>query len=231
MNIIKSPIISCSRRTDIPAFLMDWVIKKIKIGYVNVVNPFYHKQISCISLKPEHVKCWVWWSKNFEDWIKKYTENKNLFKSYKGHSFQFTINSPSELEPNVKISLERRFQQLKWLINEFGLLAMNYRFDPIILYKKYNSNTIRSNLDKFEYIIENIAALGLKEMIFSLTCISYFGNFFAHNLFNFICINTMRLTNTLDTMQVWLTTSIHFNIIFRTNFDHISKNFSFFFKS
>ena len=171
MNIIKSPIISCSRRTDIPAFLMDWVIKKIKIGYVNVVNPFNHKQISCISLKPEHVKCWVWWSKNFEDWIKKYTENKNLFKSYKGHSFQFTINSPSELEPNVKISLERRFQQLKWLINEFGVLTMNYRFDPIILYKKYNSNTIRSNLDKFEYIIENIAALGLKEMIFSFATI------------------------------------------------------------
>ncbi|MGV9199925.1 MAG: DUF1848 family protein, partial [Promethearchaeia archaeon] len=28
------PIISCSRRTDIPAFLMDWVIERIHQGYV-----------------------------------------------------------------------------------------------------------------------------------------------------------------------------------------------------
>lgn len=171
MNFLKSPIISCSRRTDIPAFLMNWVIQKIKIGYVDVVNPFNRKQISRISLKLEDVKCWVWWSKNFKDWIKKFNENKNLFRMYKGHSFQFTINSPSELENNIKISLENRFKQLEWLIKEFGLLAVNFRFDPIILYKKHNSNEICSNLDNFEYIIKNVSAFGLKEMIFSFATI------------------------------------------------------------
>lgn len=59
--IIKSPIISCSRRTDIPAFLMDWVIERINIGFVDVINPFNRKQISRVSLNPEDVKCWVWW--------------------------------------------------------------------------------------------------------------------------------------------------------------------------
>jgi hypothetical protein len=172
MNEIKiSPIISCSRRTDIPAFLMDWVIQQIQNGYVDVVNPFNQNQISRISLKPEDVKCWVWWSKNFEDWIEKYNQKKQLFRKYKGHSFQFTINSPSELENNVKISLEQRFQQLEWLINEFGLLAVNFRFDPIILYKRHSSDKIISNLDRFEYIIENTSALGLKEMIFSFATI------------------------------------------------------------
>ena len=171
MNQIKSPIISCSRRTDIPAFLMNWVIQQIKIGYVDVINPFNRKQISRISLKPEDVKCWVWWSKNFKDWIKTFNENKSIFKMYKGHSFQFTINSPSELENNLNISLEDRFKQLEWLIKEFGLLAVNFRFDPIILYKKHNSNKIYSNLDKFEYIIKNISAFGLEEMIFSFATI------------------------------------------------------------
>jgi len=56
MKIVKSPIISCSRRTDIPAFLMDWVIDRIQIGYVDVVNPFNLNQISRASLKPEDVK-------------------------------------------------------------------------------------------------------------------------------------------------------------------------------
>jgi len=169
--IIRAPIISCSRRTDIPAFLMDWVIKVVKIGYVDVINPFNQKQISRISLNPEDVKCWVWWSKNFGEWIKAYENNPDLFNSFKGHSFQFTINSPSELERNINVSLDERFKQLKWLIEEFSVLAVNFRFDPIILYKKHNSNKIYSNLDKFEYIIKNISAFGLKEMIFSFATI------------------------------------------------------------
>jgi DNA repair photolyase len=171
MDLVNFPIISCSRRTDIPAFLMDWVIQQIKIGHVDVINPFNRKQISRVSLSSEFVKAWVWWSKNFENWIKVYNEYKNLFRMYKGHSFQFTINSPSELENNVKISLENRFKQLEWLINEFGLIAVNFRFDPIILYKKHDSKKIKSNLDKFEYILENIYSLGLKEMIFSFATI------------------------------------------------------------
>ena len=171
LPIVKSPIISCSRRTDIPAFLMDWVIEKIKIGYVDVVNPFNRNQVSRISLKSQDVKCWVWWSKNFEKWIKFYENFEDIFNSYKGHYFQFTINSPSELEPNVKISLEKRFKQLEWLINKFGTQAISYRFDPIILYRNKDSDEIKSNINKFEYIIENVASFGLKEMIFSIATI------------------------------------------------------------
>ncbi len=171
MNILKSPIISCSRRTDIPAFLMNWVIQQIKIGYVDVVNPFNRSQITRISLKPDDVKCWVWWSKDFGNWIEVYNQHIDLFKLYRGHYFQFTINSPSELEKGINISLEDRFKQLEWLIKEFGTLAVNYRFDPIILYKKYDSNQLKSNLSKFEYIIENVSSLGLKEMIFSFATI------------------------------------------------------------
>lgn len=58
-GIMKSPIISCSRRTDIPAFLMEWVVRRIKEGYVDVVNPFNRKQVNRISLKPSDVKCIV----------------------------------------------------------------------------------------------------------------------------------------------------------------------------
>ncbi len=173
MNLIKSPIISCSRRTDIPAFLMDWVIERIREGYADVVNPFNKTQVSRVSLKPEDVKCFVWWSKNFKVWIDKYQENKKLLKSFKGHIFQFTINSPSELENNIKISLEDRFKQVDWLVKEFGLLAMNYRFDPIILYKNKGSDQVKSNLSKFEYIIEQISSLGLKEMTFSFATLYF----------------------------------------------------------
>ena len=171
MNLVKSPIISCSRRTDIPAFLMDWVLERIKKGYVDVVNPFNRKQVNRVSLSPKDVKCFVWWSKNFREWIKVYIENKNLFDSYKGHSFQFTINSPSELENNINVSLDERFEQLEWLIQEFSLTAVNYRYDPIIFYKIRDSNQIRNNLGKFRTIIERVANQGIREVIFSFATI------------------------------------------------------------
>ena len=164
---INSEIISCSRRTDIPSFLMDWVAKRIRIGYVDVVNPFNRTQVSRVSLLPKNVKCWVWWSKNFNEWIKSYKADKLLFNRYKGHTFQFTINSPSELEQNVRISLEERFKQSEWLINTFGVSAVNFRFDPIVYYKKKGHSEILNNLDKFEYIIENLSELGVKDLIFS----------------------------------------------------------------
>ncbi|MFX1447131.1 MAG: DUF1848 family protein, partial [Promethearchaeota archaeon] len=94
-KIVQSPIISCSRRTDIPAFLMNWVLDRIQTGYVDVVNPFNRSQVSRISLTSKDVKCWVWWSKDFGKWIDCFQEEPEVFKSYKGHYFQFTINSPS----------------------------------------------------------------------------------------------------------------------------------------
>ncbi len=166
-KITRFPIISCSRRTDIPAFLMDWLLERIQSGFVDVVNPFNKNQISKVSLNPIDVKCWVFWSKNFKEFIQYYITYKNLFNSYKGYFFQFTINSPSELESNILVSLEERFNQMKWLIDEFGLITVNFRFDPIIIYRDMHSNKIMSNLDKFNYIIENVSQLGVKEMIFS----------------------------------------------------------------
>lgn len=167
MKIVHSPIISCSRRTDIPAFLMKWVLERMEEGYVDVVNPFNRKQVARVSLSPEHVKCWCWWSKDYGEWIKTYKQHQSVFDSYLGHYFQFTINSPSELEKGIKSSLEQRFEQMKWLIDKFGVTAMNFRFDPIVLYKRIGETKVRSNLSKFEYIIKNVSQLGIKEVIFS----------------------------------------------------------------
>ena len=169
--MIISPIISCSRRTDIPAFLMDWVVERITAGNVDVVNPFNRKQVSRVSLSPKDVKCFVWWSKNFAQWINVYKSNPNLFNSYKGHTFQFTINSPTILENNISVSLEERFKQLKWLIKEFSNEAISYRYDPIIFYRVKGSDKIHNNLEKFKFIIEKVASCGVEEMIFSFATI------------------------------------------------------------
>ncbi len=60
---------------------------------------------------------------------------------------------------------------LEWLIQEFSLTAVNYRYDPIIFYKIKDSDQIRNNLGKFGTIIEKIANQGIREVIFSFATI------------------------------------------------------------
>lgn len=173
-KLVRSPIISCSRRTDVPAFLMDWVIENINQGYVKVVNPFNRNIVSSVSLHPDDVKCWVWWSKDFGPWIEKFRQYKDLFKRYSVHFFNFTINSPSELESGLRTELDERIDQLKWLTRTFGPDHVQYRFDPIVFYYKLpktRNSRLLDNLDRFEYIMSKVADAGINEMIFSFATI------------------------------------------------------------
>lgn len=167
MRVIEYPVISCSRRTDIPAHHMSWVLDRIKTGYVDVRNPFNPSIVSRVTLKPSVVKCWVWWSKDFSAWIKSFYETPEVFNAYKGHFFQFTINTPCELEPGVKPSLGERLSQLKFLVEEFTPQAVTLRFDPIVFYKTPGSTRIKNNLAAFEYIVKKAADLNITEIVFS----------------------------------------------------------------
>lgn len=164
-KIIRSPVISCSRRTDIPAFLMDWVYEKIKMGYVDVQNPFNPNIISKVSLDPNDVFCWVWWSKDFGNWIKTYENKHNIIDQYPVHMFNFTINSRSPLESGINSNLDQRIKQATWIINKFGIESLQWRFDPIVFYKK--NNLINNNLEDYELIASQLSSLGVRDVIFS----------------------------------------------------------------
>jgi len=57
-------IISASRRTDVPAFYSDWFMKRIEAGHCEVPNPFNPNQVSRVSLQPEDVDVFVFWTRN-----------------------------------------------------------------------------------------------------------------------------------------------------------------------
>lgn len=79
-------IISASRRTDIPAFYSTWFFRRLCEGFVLVPNPFNTKQISRVSLLPDDVACFVFWTKNAAPMLPCIEEWKRL-PCY----FQFTI--------------------------------------------------------------------------------------------------------------------------------------------
>lgn len=171
-DIVKestSEVISWSRRTDVPAFYMKDAVKAMKLGYIDVCSPYGVQ--SRVSLKPEHVKCISWWSKDYGVWIKKSEKMPKLFGKYK-HMFNFTINGYDALEPGIESSLDERLQQLKILSERYTPDAIQYRFDPIVVYRDLEDQKVKDNLENFEKIVKFVSECGVKEIHFAF-CISY----------------------------------------------------------
>lgn len=121
-------IISVSRRTDIPAFYGNWFMARLADGFVGVENPFGGQKY-IISLKPEDVICFVFWSKNFTP----FRENLKIIDSlgYKFY-FNYTITGlPPVFEKNVE--KQTAIETLKLLSRMYSPQHINWRFDPIII--------------------------------------------------------------------------------------------------
>ncbi|MBA7699133.1 hypothetical protein ES703_107819 [subsurface metagenome] len=121
-------IISVSRRTDIPAFYGDWFMDRLKDGFAGVVHPFGGQKY-IVSLKPQDVACFVFWSKNFSPFL----ENLKIIDGlgYKFY-FNYTVTGlPSVFENNVE--KQAAIDALKELSKTYSPRHINWRFDPIII--------------------------------------------------------------------------------------------------
>jgi hypothetical protein len=121
-------IISVSRRTDVPAFYRDWFLRRLREGYAGVVNPFGGKRY-LVSLKPEDVSCFVFWSKDFTPFIEPLETLDRLgYRFY----FNYTITAlPAVFESHV--DKDAALKTLLYLSERYSPAHINWRFDPIVL--------------------------------------------------------------------------------------------------
>ncbi len=121
-------IISASRRTDIPAFYGEWFIKRIQEGFAGVVNPFGGRRYR-VSLRPDDVGCFVFWSKDFTPFLAHLDIIERLgYRFY----FNYTVTAlPSVFESDV--DKRAALRTLKHLAGRYSPAHINWRFDPIIL--------------------------------------------------------------------------------------------------
>ncbi|WP_094549734.1 DUF1848 domain-containing protein [Petroclostridium xylanilyticum] len=163
-------IISCSRRTDIPAFYYDWLQECLKNKYVMVKNP-YSKSTYMVDLSPERVHSICLWSKSFANVLKNpgYLSLYNLY-------FQFTITGYSKfLEPNV-VDTEEALRQMEQLARNYSPKQINWRFDPIILSIKGEKNPTPDNFERarlkvFEALCRDISSFGVNRCTISFLCL------------------------------------------------------------
>lgn len=151
-------IISCSRRTDIPALYYRWLQERLAEKKVTLVNHFSNEPYD-IDLDPETVHSIVLWSKNYRNIIK----DPGLLKEY-NLFFQFTINGYSkELEPNIPY-LDTILNQMDELAKKYSPRQISWRFDPI-LFCQYES--WENRLKVFERISLEAARVGVCKCTFS----------------------------------------------------------------
>ena len=157
-------VISASRRSDIPAFYMDWFMKGISDGHFSVINP-YNQRAKEIRISPELVHTIVFWSKDFGPFLNGQFGERLQRRGY--HLFfNFTINSDNpDLEAHVP-SLKHKLDQLEELVRRFNPECINWRFDPICFYKTADGK-FENNLKDFSTIASRAATLGIRRCITS----------------------------------------------------------------
>ena len=146
------PIISASRRTDIPAFYRDWFYQKVEQKYVDTPNPFSGKSIH-ISLDPDEISAIVFWSKNYQPFLNILKQIESRYRHR--FLFHFTING---FQSYAKKLFEPRTPELKaavktarYLANRYGKEKIIWRFDPIIF---SNLTPASERLDTFTQIAQ-----------------------------------------------------------------------------
>ncbi|MFC1585194.1 DUF1848 domain-containing protein [Fibrobacterota bacterium] len=138
-------IISVSRRTDVPAFYGQWFMNRVEEGFAGYTNPFSGKT-HFVSLKPEDVICFVFWSKNFTPFI----EHLKIIEA-RGYKFYFnyTINGyPAALEDRVAPQ-EKTIDTLKRMSDRYSPLHINWRYDPLVI----------SDITDWDFHLEHFASL------------------------------------------------------------------------
>ena len=146
-------IISASKRTDIPAFYLPWLIKRMELGWVDVPNPMYRnakdplKALTHVSLLPKDVLAIVWWSKNYGI----YERFAHKFEQYENQYFHFTINPRRSdlafIEPDVP-PVDEAVRQVGFLAKLPGGPDMiAWRYDPLVFWNDRKTGEALSTWD------------------------------------------------------------------------------------
>ena len=157
-------VLSASRRTDIPAFYLDWFMDGIGRGVFEVLQP-YTRRLHLVTATPDRVHSIVLWSKDFGPFLRQRI-GERLQQAGFHLFFNFTLNSADRLlEPRVP-ALNNRLAQLEELARRFDPAAVQWRFDPLCAYRTADGRRHHNRAD-FKPIADAVAAAGIRRCITS----------------------------------------------------------------
>ena len=164
-------IVSASRRTDIPAFYMEWMLARLRAGFALVRNPMNPAQVRRVGLTPEEADCIVFWSKNPAPLLARIGELESFGIPF---GINFTLNAyRADFEPRLP-PVETRLDTFRALAGRIGRRKMTWRYDPILFTPEYDETF---HIDRFGRLAQALA--GHTER-----CIVSFLDFYARTVRN-----------------------------------------------
>ena len=155
-------VISASRRTDIPAFYLKWLIQRIKEGEVIVRNPYYKSKSIRVDLNPDSVEWIVFWSRNYSEFLKE----RISFSSY--HLFfHFTVVSHHSLLEKNTLARNKAIDQMEHLVKYYGPERIIWRYDPIVIWREQGKIHTNYRREDFKQLCKIFSELGIKRCYFS----------------------------------------------------------------
>ena len=122
-------IISASYRTDIPAFYGEWFERRLEAGYCSVANPYNRRKVRRVSLLPEDVDGFVFWTRNLGPFMGRLSRVADLGRPF---VVQQTVTGyPRKLEP-AALGAAEAVQLIRAVADAYGPRAAVWRYDPIV---------------------------------------------------------------------------------------------------
>ena len=121
-------IINTGMRTDIPAFYSEWLLNRIREGFVLVRNPYNPSQVTRYSLSPEVVDLIAFCTKNPAPML----QHMDAIKPYGQYWFVTITPYGKDIEPNVP-DKQKVMEDFKRLSDIVGVDSVGWRYDPIFV--------------------------------------------------------------------------------------------------
>ena len=131
---MAASVVSASRRTDLPSFYSDWFYGRLAEGFVDVANPYNSAQVRRVSLKPEDVACFVFWTRDARPMLERLGELDGY-----AYYFQWTITGYGPpLEPGGP-EVEVAIAALRAMAAKVGPSRLVWRYDPVLVAGRYDA--------------------------------------------------------------------------------------------
>ncbi len=151
-------IVSASRRTDVPAFYLEWFLRRLAEGRVRVANPFRPSQQRVVSLAPDDVDAIVFWTRDPAALVRATDRLEEL-----GHRRTVALVTITGLagtgrgrvlEPHV-VPTDRAVEGFLRLAERWGdARRVAWRYDPVILGPR---DTPEEHLERFAGLAGRLA--------------------------------------------------------------------------
>ena len=167
-------ILSASKCTDIPAFYMDWFMKRLELGYSSSYNPVNGVK-TYISYK--NIRFIVFWSKNPTQLLRCIDRLDVMGLKY---YVQFTLNDYEQerLEPGLP-PLRDRIDTFKRIADRLSPKHVIWRFDPLIITNNVTEDVL---IDRINEIADKLHGY-TEKLVFSFADISSY-NYAKKNIEN-----------------------------------------------